>query len=316
MRTAAICPTCATYTNAVCVLYDGPYLSNLDIAPLTDLEEIIGIINSKVQLKLGYTPENVANKSTNVLLGTSNTLYPTQNAVKTYVDSSISAIPVPTLQQVTASGNSTDIGILVADSGNVDTVEITPGNVKIYYDPSGEFVQIDKNTVTFNNGNFDLDIVNPTLTAARTINIPDASGIFALSVNGVGADANGNVTLPITALYKVYTASLTFNGTSNPIVTVYQNTIGNGSGDGVNDIAITIQNFGLWFEANMTGSTAFPAGKTWMQPSSYFGNNNSYNVYFYRMSNTQIRFQSIDTTDASVSFANGFSVNFEIRVYP
>jgi hypothetical protein len=225
-------------------------------------------------------------------------------------------LPVPTLQQVTASGNSTDIGILVADSGNVDTVEITPGNVKIYYDPSGEFVQIDKNTVTFNNGNFDLDIVNPTLTAARTINIPDASGIFALSVNGVGADANGNVTLPITAPYKVYTASLTFNGTSNPIVTVYQNTIGNGSGDGVNDIAITIQNFGLWFEANMTGSTAFPAGKTWMQPSLYFGNSNLYNVYFYRMSNTQIRFQSIDTTDNSVSFANGFSVNFEIRVYP
>jgi len=37
---------------------------------------------------LGFTPENVANKSTNVALGTSNILYPTQNAVKTYVDNS------------------------------------------------------------------------------------------------------------------------------------------------------------------------------------------------------------------------------------
>ena len=36
---------------------------------------------------LGYTPENVANKSTATSLGTSNTLYPTQLAVKTYVDS-------------------------------------------------------------------------------------------------------------------------------------------------------------------------------------------------------------------------------------
>jgi hypothetical protein len=93
MRTAAICPTCATYTNAVCVLYDGPYLSNLDIAPLTDLEEVIGIIDAKVatlEPLLGFTPENVANKSTNTSLGTSNTLYPTQNAVKTYVDSTMS----------------------------------------------------------------------------------------------------------------------------------------------------------------------------------------------------------------------------------
>ncbi|MEJ0021750.1 MAG: hypothetical protein WDN47_04210 [Candidatus Doudnabacteria bacterium] len=41
--------------------------------------------NSK-QAAFGYTPEDVANKSSNVNLGTSNILYPTQNAVKTYVD--------------------------------------------------------------------------------------------------------------------------------------------------------------------------------------------------------------------------------------
>ena len=35
---------------------------------------------------LGFTPENVLNKSTNVNLGTSDTLYPSQNAVKSYVD--------------------------------------------------------------------------------------------------------------------------------------------------------------------------------------------------------------------------------------
>jgi len=38
------------------------------------------------QNALGFTPENVANKSTDTNLGTSNTLYPTQNAVKTYAD--------------------------------------------------------------------------------------------------------------------------------------------------------------------------------------------------------------------------------------
>ena len=39
---------------------------------------------------LGFTPENVANKSADTNLGTSDTLYPTQNAVKTYVDSELS----------------------------------------------------------------------------------------------------------------------------------------------------------------------------------------------------------------------------------
>lgn len=38
------------------------------------------------QNSLGFTPENVANKSTDINLGNSNTLYPTQNAVKEYVD--------------------------------------------------------------------------------------------------------------------------------------------------------------------------------------------------------------------------------------
>lgn len=39
---------------------------------------------------LGYTPEDVANKSTSTSLGTSNTLYPSQNAVKSYVDTAVS----------------------------------------------------------------------------------------------------------------------------------------------------------------------------------------------------------------------------------
>jgi len=38
---------------------------------------------------LGFTPENVANKSTSTSLGTSDTLYPTQNAVKSYVDNNL-----------------------------------------------------------------------------------------------------------------------------------------------------------------------------------------------------------------------------------
>ena len=42
--------------------------------------------HKSIATALGYTPENVANKSTTTSLGTSDTLYPTQNAVKVYAD--------------------------------------------------------------------------------------------------------------------------------------------------------------------------------------------------------------------------------------
>jgi hypothetical protein len=46
MRTAAICPTCPTYTNALCTLYNGSYLSNVDVNTLDSLEEALQKINS------------------------------------------------------------------------------------------------------------------------------------------------------------------------------------------------------------------------------------------------------------------------------
>jgi len=48
MRTAAICPTCATFENALCVLYNGPYLTNADINPLDSLEVALGKINDNL----------------------------------------------------------------------------------------------------------------------------------------------------------------------------------------------------------------------------------------------------------------------------
>lgn len=45
MRIAEICPNCATYINASCILYDGEYLSSIDVSPLDSLEDILGNIN-------------------------------------------------------------------------------------------------------------------------------------------------------------------------------------------------------------------------------------------------------------------------------
>jgi hypothetical protein len=45
MRIAELCPNCATYINASCIIYNGDYLANIDIAPLTSLDEVLEAIN-------------------------------------------------------------------------------------------------------------------------------------------------------------------------------------------------------------------------------------------------------------------------------
>ena len=85
------------YVGAVVLTKSDVGLGNVDNT--SDLNKPISTatqtaLNAKQDL-LGYTPENVANKSTNTSLGTSDTLYPSQNAVKTYVDSAIVAGATP-----------------------------------------------------------------------------------------------------------------------------------------------------------------------------------------------------------------------------
>ena len=56
-----------------------------------------------LQANIGYVPENVSNKSTSTSLGVSDTLYPSQNAVKTYVDTGLA-----TKQNTLTLGNLTE----------------------------------------------------------------------------------------------------------------------------------------------------------------------------------------------------------------
>jgi hypothetical protein len=55
MRTAAICPTCATYENALCIIYNGPYLTNVKVNPLEDLESALAKINTNLVPLSGTT---------------------------------------------------------------------------------------------------------------------------------------------------------------------------------------------------------------------------------------------------------------------
>ena len=80
---------------------------------------------------LGFTPENVANKSTTTTLGTSDTLYPTQNAVKTYVDTTVNRFRAEFVFQPggTAGGN-----VYTSWSSLYSQLIATPSNRIIYFD--------------------------------------------------------------------------------------------------------------------------------------------------------------------------------------
>lgn len=60
MRTAEICPTCATYQNALCIIYNGGLLTNLDIAPLDSIEAILVKINNNFVPTISALPSAVS----------------------------------------------------------------------------------------------------------------------------------------------------------------------------------------------------------------------------------------------------------------
>jgi len=45
MRVAEICPDCATYINAACIIYNGEYLPAINVSPLDSLDDILENIN-------------------------------------------------------------------------------------------------------------------------------------------------------------------------------------------------------------------------------------------------------------------------------
>jgi hypothetical protein len=113
--------------------------------------------------------------------------------------------------------------------------------------------------------------------------------------------------------YKVYTAFLQFVDGSTITPTVINNTIGDGSGDGVNDIAWSY-NTSTQPKAVMTDAP-FLADKCVFVPTMYFQSNTAYSLKGARASDSEFRLFSaeIATSTASLAFTSGVFV--EIRIY-
>lgn len=136
--------------------------------------------------------EDVANKSTNTNLGTSDTLYPSQKAVKTYVDTAVSGAAVPTLQQVTSSGSVTNTPITVANP--TFSSGITPSEISTQRLATSKRVaiQADGEVVINTNGNFEASIKATNLTANINIELPNkTAGTYTLATTDLKGAANG-----------------------------------------------------------------------------------------------------------------------------
>ena len=129
---------------------------------------------------LGYTPEDVANKSTTTTLGTSNTLYPTQNAVKTYVDSGTTTL---TNKRITArTGTVASTATPSIDIANVDYYSITALATAI-------------TSVSYTG--------TPTIGQTLWISITDNGTARAIAWGSANWEASGNVALPTTTVLGV-----------------------------------------------------------------------------------------------------------------
>jgi hypothetical protein len=121
--------------------------------------------------------ENAANKSTSTALGTSDVLFPTQNAVKTYVDNQLS-------------------------SGVVDATTSIKGKIKLTGDLSGTADL----PIIANNAINSVKIANSAVTDAKIATVSSSKVIGSLpvtqingavsKVNGVLPDGNGGVVIP------------------------------------------------------------------------------------------------------------------------
>jgi hypothetical protein len=62
MRTAEVCPECPVYTNALCIIYAGIYLPNINVSPLDSITVALAHINASVVPNTGLiVPEYADN---------------------------------------------------------------------------------------------------------------------------------------------------------------------------------------------------------------------------------------------------------------
>ena len=150
---------------------------------------------------LGFTPENVANKSTDVNLGTSDGLYPSQNAVKTYVDAQVAGATIPDATATVKGkiklagdlGGTADLPT-VPELANKEPI-IEPGTTSQYWRGDKSWQTLDKTAVGLGNVDNTSDADKPISTAQQEA-LDDKQNNITLTTTGTSGAATFN---PITS---------------------------------------------------------------------------------------------------------------------
>lgn len=308
MRTAAICPTCATYTNAVCVIYDGPaVLTNIPASPLDNLDEILVALNTTI----GGINTSITNLGSNkvpytgatgpVNLGafpiTANSFIKAGGLSTQFlkadgsIDSTTYLSTIPTINQVLTAGNTaTDKDLIITTTG-VGTIKLDGTTLPLLQIDSivglytyqgainaagGSFKDVTQNLRgdynVYGTEYFDITSgksltisANPANFNSNTIDYPSGTGTFALSVNGIGAGSNGDITLPPSGW------ALTGNAGTNPATnfigtTDNQNVVFKANNSEVLKLFSTSNN--VSFTSPDVAITGFPATGVQVYPAS------------------------------------------------
>ncbi|MGV1012285.1 MAG: beta strand repeat-containing protein, partial [Flavobacterium sp.] len=152
--------------------------------------------------------ENLANKSTTTTLGSSNTLYPTQNAVKTYVDTQIASATIPDATtlvkgkiQLAGDLSGTAASPTVPGLANKEN-NILPGTTAQYYRGDKTWQTLDKTTVGLANVDNTSDANKPISTATQAaLNTKENTANKSISVP---LDGTSNIKFPSVKAVKDY----------------------------------------------------------------------------------------------------------------
>ncbi|SFW69780.1 hypothetical protein, partial [Cellulophaga fucicola] len=153
--------------------------------------------------------EDAANKSTNVALGTSDDAFPTQNAVKTYVDAQADGNITSTDIDVTGGSNAVfeNVGLSIADNA-ITTSKIADNNVTLEKLANGTS---NGQIMRWNGTNWVLSnetvtkLESPATAQNTLVYTDEANGATTIpnivrSVNGVNPEANGNVAVILSSV--------------------------------------------------------------------------------------------------------------------
>jgi len=216
MRTAAICPTCATYINALCVIYDGPGLTNIGVAPLDNLDEILQSINDNLVPIYGSgAPTNSAiyegqiyidNATSEIYIATN-----TGGGAGDWEQLALqSAIPAaPSLDDVLTVGNTSTTSISIQDLLVSPTQIVTIQPTNVFIEDTGLDLQVAysvNNIIAEDVSTGDQLQINIDNLQNQVIDFPDTSGKLALLTD-----------IP-TVAYTVYTATISQTGITAPTV--------------------------------------------------------------------------------------------------